>query len=148
MKLIHFYGQFHPAATHFPVALLLVAALAELIFCFWPRKMFHEIAAFNLHVGALSALVVASMGWAMAATMGIEPDLRATLSWHRWLGSGTALWAAVTVAFWWWQSRQSTLARLNSYRAALFGGAVLVSITGHLGGLLVYGLDYYSWSLK
>ena len=148
MKLVHFYGQFHPAATHFPVALLLVAALAELVFCFRPQRILHDIAAFNLHVGALAALVVASMGWAMAATMGIEPDLRSTLSWHRWLGSGTAVWSVLTVALWWWQGRLSGPGRLKLYRAALFGGAVLVSITGHLGGLLVYGLDFYSWTFK
>ena len=148
MTLVRFYGQFHPACTHFPVALLLIAAFAELINCFRPQRMLHEVAVFNLHVGACSALVVASMGWAMAATMGIEPELKGTLFWHRWLGSGTALWAIFTVLLWWWQRRQSASARRNFYRTALFAGAVLVSVTGHLGGLLVYGLDFYSWSTK
>lgn len=148
MKLIHFFGQFHPASTHFPVALLMIAALAELIFWFRPQRMFHNIAAFNLHVGAVSALVVAAMGWALAATMGMEPDLRTTLSWHRWLGSGTALWAALTVSLWWWHHRQPSRGRLNAYRIALCCGALLVSVTGHLGGLLVYGLDYYTLPFK
>ena len=148
MKLVRFYGQFHPACTHFPVALLLIAALAELIFCVRALRMLRDVAVFNLHVGALSALVVASMGWAMAATMGIEPELRSTLFWHRWLGSGTAFWSALTVALWRRQARQSSTYRRNVYRAAILGGAVLVSLTGHLGGLLVYGLDFYAWPAR
>ena len=148
MKLTHFYGQFHPAFTHFPVALLLVAALAETIAWFRPRPAWNDIAAFNLHLGALSAVVTATMGWALAATMGMEPDLRTTLSWHRWLGTGSAVWAVVAVGLWWWQRRQPVPSRLTIYRLALLGGALLVSVTGHLGGLLVYGLDYYTWPFK
>ena len=148
MKLVHFYGQFHPAVTHFPVALLLVAALAEALGWFRPRAAWNDIAAFNLHLGALSAVVVATMGWALAATMGTEPDLRATLSWHRWLGTGTAVWAVAIVVLWWWQRLAVIPARQIAYRLALFGGALLVSVTGHLGGLLVYGLDYYTWPFK
>lgn len=144
MKLIHFYGQFHPASTHLPVALLLVAALSEAIYWFRPRKVWRDIAAFNLILGAASAVVLATMGWALAATMGIEPDLRSTLWWHRWLGTGTALWAVATVWLWWQDRQLPTLWRHHIYRVALFGGAFLVSVTGHLGGLLVYGLDYYT----
>jgi hypothetical protein len=31
------------------------------------------------------------------------------------------------------------------FRNALFLGALLVSVAGHLGGTLVYGDDYFSW---
>ena len=148
MKLIHFYGQFHPAVTHFPVALLLVAALAEALGWFRPHAAWNDIAAFNLHLGALSAVVVATMGWALAATMGTEPDLRTTLSWHRWLGTGTAVCAVAIVGLWWWQRIVVTPGRRIAYRLALIGVALLVSVTGHLGGLLVYGLDYYTWPFK
>ena len=144
MNLLRFYGQFHPALTHFPVALLLVAALAELIFWFRPRQTLHRVASFNLHLGTLSALVTATMGWCLAATMGMEPELRRTLFWHRWLGVATAAWAVVTVLLWWWYELRSTPGRRAGYRVALFSGALLVSVTGHLGGLLVYGLDYYT----
>ncbi len=144
MNLLHFYGQFHPAFTHFPVALLLVAALAELVFWLRPRRTLHQFASFNLHLGAASALVAATMGWCLAATMGLEPELRRTLFWHRWLGTATAVWAVFTILLWWWYELRSTPGRRVYYRAALFGGALLVSVTGHLGGLLVYGLDYYT----
>ena len=144
MTLLHFYGQFHPAFVHFPVALLLVAALAELIFWFQPQRWWHQFASFNLHVGALSALVATTMGWCLAATMGMEPELRRTLFWHRWLGTITAVWAVAAVLLWWWYELRSTGVRRTCYRGTLFGGALLVSVTGHLGGLLVYGLDYYT----
>ena len=32
-----------------------------------------------------------------------------------------------------------------SRRGALFLGALLVSVTGFLGGAIVYGLDHYNW---
>lgn len=146
MKFVHFCGQFHPALTHFPVALLLIAALAESIHWANRRSIFHIIAAFNLVVGAVASPVVAALGWALAATMGMEPELRPMLAWHRWLGTATAVWALVTV-FLWWRNRSAPAVSpyLNLYRIALWGGAVLIAITGHLGGLLVYGLDYFSW---
>jgi uncharacterized membrane protein len=146
--ILHFFGQLHPAITHFPVALLMAGMLAE-VFAWWrANTTFHHVAVFNLHVGALGAIAAAALGWCLAATMGIEPDLKATLFWHRWLGTGTAVWAVVSLLFWYRHRAEPTDARLFAYRVSLLAGALLVSITGHIGGLLVYGLDYYSWSLK
>ncbi len=67
------------------------------------------------------------------------------LTTHRWIGTATAVWAVVTLVL----SEAGRRPRYASwrpwYRLALFGGAVLVGVTGHFGGTLVFGLDYYQW---
>lgn len=146
--LLHFFGQFHPVIIHFPVALLLVAAVAEGLYLFWKKPFLAHTASVNLHLSAVSAIVAAALGWALAATSGTDPDLKATLFWHRWLGTATALFAGLALFLWWYHRNQPSRIRVIAFRVSLIAGAVLVTITGHLGGKLVYGLDYFTFSLK
>jgi len=143
--LLKLFGQFHPAIVHIPIGLLFAAAAAEFIYLLMPRSVFHHIGAFNLHLGALGSLATVTMGWALAATMGMEPELKSTLAWHRWLGTACAVWAIIALALWYLHRKSPCRKKLGTYRVVLFSGAMLVGITGHLGGLLVYGLDYYTW---
>ena len=139
-------GQFHPAVTHLPVAMMMVAALAEIIRWWKPAAFLEIVAAFNLHIGAISGIVAAVMGWCLAETEGVTAELKATLFWHRWLGIGTAVLAVVLVALWHRHRVRPGKGVLAVYRIGLLVGAALVSITGHLGGTLVYGLDWYKWA--
>ena len=76
----------------------------------------------------------------MAKRLASMPDIERAplLEWHRWLGTtaaGTTLVAAL-----------ATLGgprRLWLYRIALLAAGVLVGATGHLGGLLVFGPDFF-----
>ena len=143
-----FFGQFHPAVTHFPIALLIVAALAEASAWLLKRPVLRQVGAWNLHLGAVSAAVAAALGWALASTMSVEEELRDTLFWHRWLGTSVAVWGLLACLFWHLQERSQSTTRVLFYRIFLITGAVLVAISGHLGGLLVYGLDHYQWPFK
>lgn len=146
--LFRIAGQFHPAVTRFPVAMLMVAALAEVIRWWKPAAFLEHVAAFNLDVGAVSGIVAAAMGWWLAETEGVTAELRATLLWHRWLGIGTASLAVVLVALWHRNRIRSGARGIAVYRVGLLVGAVMVSVTGHLGSTLVYGLDWYQWAAK
>lgn len=145
---LKFVGQFHPAIVHLPIAMLVIAAFAEILRWRRPGPFFENVAAFNLHIGALSGVAAAAMGWCLAETEGVAADLKATLFWHRWLGIGVAVLAVALVLLWRSNRVRPTAVGLAVYRAGLLGGALLVSITGHLGGTLVFGLDWYQWSGK
>ena len=106
----------------------------------------HHAGVWNLHLGAISAIVTALVGWALAATMGMEPELRPTLLLHRWLGTAAAVWAIICLLAWYRHWKTKNDGSILVYRFTLLVGGALVGITGHLGGLLVYGLDFYTWT--
>jgi uncharacterized membrane protein len=138
--LLAWLGSFHSASTHFPVALLMVAVLSELL-GWWTRKeTWLACTRFLLVIGAASALGTASLGW-MNAYSGVS----SVYKFHQWLGTGTAVWAVLAagsaVLF---ECREGTPERARM-RGALFIGALLVALTGFLGGAIVYGLDYHNW---
>jgi len=134
-----FFGRFHPATVHFPIALLSLAALLEFLQIVRRKPGLHA-AAFLLTTAALvSAALATLMGLANAS--GRKPN--DTLEAHRWAGIATtavALVALVLVA----KSRAAEGRKVQIARGSLFLGMILVSITGHWGGVLVYGPDYYS----
>jgi len=132
-------GRLHPLLIHFPIALVVVAAFAEAAATVTDDERWRAMAVGNLRAGAAFALVAVVAGWRLAAAPGTEST--PLLEWHRWLGTIAAvLTLAVALATsgvyrrsaveWW------------AYRIALFGAGALVAVTGHLGGLLVWGADF------
>jgi uncharacterized membrane protein len=138
-------GAFHPLVVHFPIALLLTAAFLELISVWIKDHSGLRFAiAVNLLLGTLGAVIAATLGWMDAAHIGFEPDLKPILAWHRWLGTSVAIGSLLTTGLWFRSERIRQTGGLWIYRVALLLLAVALGVTGHLGGLLVYGLDYFS----
>jgi uncharacterized membrane protein len=125
-------GRLHPLIVHFPIALVVIAAFAESGAWLTRDSRWRLVAFANLRVAAAFA------GWRLAVAPG---DSTSVVEWHRWLGVCAA---AVTVA--------AALATANDerrspvagwvYRAALTFATVLVIVTAHLGGVLVWGADF------
>lgn len=142
-RLIRFAGKFHPLAVHFPIALLVVALIAEgLGFrAKWQDwQGFRAVARLNLRLGAAGAAVAAALGWAAAFGSGLSGEMGTVLSQHRWTGTLVAVLALAAVLM-------EGKIRKGRWRvmAVLFVLAVLVGVAGHLGGTLVYGRGYLSW---
>jgi uncharacterized membrane protein len=121
-KFEPFLGKLHPLAVHFPIALLIAAALLELF-----KK--REAAKICAALGAAGAVVAAILGW-IAAGAKNESD---SLTIHRWLGVGVAAVSVAAVLMY---------RRAVPYRIGLFAAALLVAAAGHYGAQLVYGVDY------
>jgi len=139
-------GEFHPIAVHFPIALLLTASFLEVVSIWFKDHAGLRFAIIvNLTLGTLGAVVAATLGWIDAAHIGMETDLKPVLLWHRWLGTAVAIGALITMALW-YRTRSKAGSGLWLYRIVLWMLAVMLGITGHLGALLVYGLDYFSTS--
>ena len=116
-------GRLHPLLVHFPIGLVLIAA----------------VAVGNVRAGAVFAIGAAIAGWCLASSPGMETT--SSLEWHRWLGTIAAVavfGAALATA----GVRGRSPLALWVYRITLFWAAALVAVTGHLGGLLVWGADF------
>lgn len=134
-------GKFHPVATHFPIALLSVAALAELLLLRRPSELFEHAVRFSVWGGAVGALIAAPLGWFFAGFHIFDDSWVMTA--HRWVGTGTALWALLVLML--CERTYRNGAKRRPFRLALLLGAALVGATGFLGGSLIYGLDHYAW---
>lgn len=142
-SLLQFFGKLHVATVHFPIALLVLAALIE-AYPFRKKTRGPADAAYLcLVLGCAAAVCAAGMGWVLAAeTFGGE-DGR-TLGLHRWLGvtlagGSVGLLILATVS-----RRRGATSLLYAYRTGVFTCALLVGIVGHLGGTLTHGEDYFA----
>jgi uncharacterized membrane protein len=132
-------SHFHPLLVHFPIALVLTAAGAELVAIATPGPEWRWVAASNVRAGAAIGLVAAITGWLLASSPIV--DATPALEWHRWIGLAGALSAAGAALMSWRPHGQSRRSQFT-YRVALFGAALLVAVAGHLGGTLVWGAGF------
>jgi uncharacterized membrane protein len=135
-----YIGKFHLLLVHFPIALVLAAAAAELVVIATPRKAWRTIAVANIRVGAAMGIVTAITGWLFASSPLVEASR--SLEWHRWVGMAGAA-GAISAAFLSSRLHGSLRRWALVYRFALFVTALLVAITGHLGGTLVWGAGFF-----
>ena len=134
-RLWRFLGVFHPLIVHFPVALLTLAAIVELMRLRY-REISPHITVICLIIAALGGIGAVAVGWARAETYS-DSDL---LFNHRWLGVGLAVFtivlAAVSVA----SLRKPQAAALRWIQTGgVFAAAGLVGLVGHLGAELTHG---------
>jgi uncharacterized membrane protein len=134
------FSKFHPLLVHFPIALVLTAAVAELVAITTARQSWRTVAVANIRAGAVMGLVAAITGWLFGSSPLV--DTSTLLEWHRWLGVGGAA-GAIGAAFLSAAPDESSHRSTFVYRLTLFVTAFLVAITGHLGGTLVWGARFF-----
>jgi uncharacterized membrane protein/YHS domain-containing protein len=144
-KWFELAGKLHIVVVHFPIALIILAGLLELLRFRKPRP--GDVTYFCLIVGAAAAVVAAVLGWIDAGNLfgGVSGK---TLFLHRWLGITLAAGAVLMVVV-------ATVARARpspfisrTARAGMVFCALLVAVVGHFGGTLSYGEDYYTSIFK
>src|SRR5258708_26739904 len=81
-------GRLHPLLVHFPIALILIAAVAELVAMATRMPEWRAVAVANVRAGAAFAIVAAVAGWLLGSSRLVEPS--AGLEWHPWLGLSAA----------------------------------------------------------
>jgi uncharacterized membrane protein len=141
-RTIGWLGRLHPSTVHFPIGLLLAAAVAELIFLGTGRSLFDATARVCIWFGSLAAAPAAVLGWFLASAR--SGDWNWILTVHSWLGTSAAAGAAVVLVV-------SELSRRSggpgrwTFRLVLFLIAGLILATGFFGGAVVHGLHYYAW---
>lgn len=142
--LWNFLGHLHPAAVHFPLALIVFAALLEL----FTLKNFSSKLRPGIELlviaGVLSALISAIFGLLLARTGEYG---KSTLAIHQWTGIATVCLGAIALYFLLRARRHNRAGLVKAYRGILFFTAAGVSVAGHFGASLTHGSDYLSETL-
>ena len=141
-------GYFHPAVIHFPIALLVFGGAAAGL-SFFTGSRAQSIAFHCLLWGTIAAVLSATMGWSFATEKGfprwdIIPDSDALadvqlLFRHRWMGVTVAVLSVVTLCIALVSKKFPNYSIRHVWKIGMLVLALLVSITGHQGGELVYG---------
>lgn len=126
-------GRLHPMIVHFPISLILVALVLEMIQ--WRGKADLRTAIHVLIViSAVSSIAAVAFGLLLANTESYGSDL---LPLHQWTGIATMVLA---LGCWWLSKRPSRTA----FRILLIFAVTTVTIAGHFGASLTHGEDYLS----
>ncbi len=144
-RTITWIGKFHPLVVHFPIALLIAGFVAEVLGRIFNMSWLKDAARYSILVGAGGAVVAAGLGWANAAFTEYNGQTATTLFWHRWLGVSTAVTSVIAAAVSEYMRRRTSVNQRRLYFVLLAIAVVLVGVTGHFGGTLVFGPDFLSW---
>lgn len=128
----------HPLVVHFPIALLLMAVLLDLLAIALKHPAWHRVALWNLGLGTLGAGVAVWSGLRAAEVARHTFAIHQVMERHERLGVATLILGSLIVA---WRllardrlgPRSRTLAML--LMAAMAG---TLAYGAHLGGRLVY----------
>lgn len=142
--LWQFLGRLHPLVVHFPIALLVFAAILELFTIGkYHSKLRPGINAILLG-GIFSAIIAAFFGWQLAENENITGDL---LDQHQRSGFITATIGLVLLWFLSQIEIKKRTKNIKFFRATLFVTTLGVILTGHLGASLTHGEDFLSNTL-
>ncbi len=142
--LWQFLGRLHPLVVHFPVGLLIVALLLEVIGARRKRYDLRPAIDILLTTGALCALLAVAFGWLLEQQDQYSGD---TLDVHKYSGIITTLLAMVAAIIHHRMMIRSNRKLLLSYRLSLVLTVVGVSVAGHFGASLTHGSDFLTSTL-
>ncbi|MDX5340167.1 MAG: DUF1549 domain-containing protein, partial [Cyclobacteriaceae bacterium] len=137
--LSQLFGRLHPMLVHFPIALVLVAAVMELFTIGNFRHSFRSGIRFLVLLGAVSAVLSAGLGWLLVENEGITGT---SLDIHRILGIVSAFLAVGLLILLRQIDFKSTPTRIKTFRFFLFLTGIGIGAAGHFGASLTHGEDY------
>lgn len=138
-------GTLHPVLVHFPVALIVTAFVAEMLFVSKREKWFRDAARFMINAAAWVSVFAAAAGFALAAAMSFDPELATAFTIHRIAGVATPVIVFLAAGLGESARRTGQIWELLLYRVFLALAVVAVAVAGLNGGLLVYGVDFFFW---
>lgn len=137
--LWHFMGRLHPMIVHFPIALLIFAAILELFTLKKFDSKFRPAIQLLVLIGAVSAIIAAIFGWLLTESDAIEGAL---VDLHQQVGIATAVLSLLVLFFLQKTSKNQKSNQVLIYRSFLFIAALGVSVTGHFGASLTHGEEF------
>lgn len=145
-RLMNWLGKFHPLSTHFPVALLMTAVMAEALAWWLKRDEWMLLVRFLVVLGALSSVPTVVLGWMVDFPVVNGSELATIYRFHQILGTATSGWALICATLVCIAECEEGSAARRRFRGALLLGAFLISVVGFLGGALnAGGLGHYKF---
>jgi len=127
-------GRFHPLIVHFPIGLLFITLLLEIIDWKGKSGLYQSAVRLMLWVGTACAMAAVVFGLLLATNEGAEGN---TLEIHRWTGIATFVCSALALFF--FEKKQQGI-----FRTLLILTVAGVSVAGHYGAMLTHGDTYLS----
>lgn len=137
-------GKLHLLVLHFPLALIIVAALADALWLWRRKPLFREAGYYCILLGALAAIPAMITGSILLDTLHPVGEEAALGEMHETLGILTTTFAVLAAGVRAFGRNKLTKMWAWMYGALMAGSLVLVSLTGHFGGMLAFGKDYLS----
>ncbi len=133
-------AAFHPLLIHFPIALIMVAVLFELLRA-RSSDQWRAPLQLLLALVVVSGLLAGTTGFQAQDSEGYSDD---TVAYHQWSAiAGTSLAACASVLLYRKRDLANKKATTLIFRILLLASALLISFAGHEGGLLVYEADHF-----
>jgi uncharacterized membrane protein/mono/diheme cytochrome c family protein len=132
-------GRLHPLAVHFPVTLLCLAAILEIITLKNFNSRLRPGIDLLVILGAAGAVISAVLGLILA---GQEDYGGETLNIHRWTGIATAVFGIVSAGILYIIQKQERWELIKYYRGIIVFTALGVTAAGHYGATLTHGEVY------
>ena len=141
---IDLMGRLHPALVHFPLALIVTALAAEMVFVARRDPRFSAASRIMVHAGAWLGIAAALSGFARADSIAIAPDVASAFAVHRIAGIATPVLAFLAAALADGVRRSGQIWELFLFRIVLALAAAGALIAGYNGGEIVYGAGFFS----
>lgn len=129
----------HPSLVHFPIALLTVFFLLELLGTLLRREKLRQAASAMLYCGALGAAAAAAAGLYAASFVPHSQEVHEIMEWHERLGF-TVTGLALILSLWRWLAKSVFVGMAKALHLLLATIMMACMVFGaDLGGLMVYG---------
>ena len=132
-------GYSHPMLVHFPIALVFMTALAEILYGFTKQPLYHQAAEFMIVAAAILVVPTILTGLVFASIGTFTGLMQTYLNWHMFFGITSAILAILTAVA---RERPNENKSLSIYYTLLTFLFLSVSITGFLGGEMTYGFPF------
>jgi uncharacterized membrane protein len=136
LSITEFIGHFHPVLVHLPIGILMISIVFYFLSQKEKYKSIYPAIGVSLFLGMISAVVSCISGFLLSQTGDYDNQLAFN---HQWLGIGTALLSIL--AYYFYKKEKLFL------KWIMLLLALLIIITGHLGGSLTHGSGYLTSSL-
>ena len=140
---INSFGRYHPAVVHFPLALVVAAGIAELLYATRKKQYFGDAARFMISLAAWLSIPAAVLGLMTAAGRSYGADLSTMFSYHRIAGIALPVLTFLAAGLCEGTRRSGQVWEQMLYRAILALAVLGALAAGHYGARLVYGPDYF-----
>jgi len=137
-ELIHEFGELHPAFVHFPIALIVTAAVAEALYMARRSQWLGDAARFMMAAGAWAAVPAVAAGFAEASAETFAGGTARVFSVHWVCGVVTAVLAFLAYGLGEGTRRSGQVWEQALCRIFLLLAAAGAMITGFFGASLAH----------
>ncbi len=136
------FAKLHLLVLHFPLALIIMAAVADGLWRLLRWEFFAKAGFFCILFGTLLAIPTVITGSSLLDAKGYIGEFADLGEMHESFGFATLGLALAAAGLRVWRRNKLAGAWGYIYAALIAAAAVLVGIAGHYGGMLAFGKDY------